>query len=146
MCRGWIVGEGFAYRDGDDGLPGAGTASARKSCCDALCFCDTLLCVATLGTPTNDVREKEIAMAAAKSSVEKLLELAGQFITKQQGIWEHEDWEALLTKAGALGMPMDDECKRNLGNILEAGKYFFGSMPQAPAKKKAAAAKKAPKK
>ena len=85
-------------------------------------------------------------MAAAKSSVEKLLVLAGQFITKQQGIWEHEDWEALLTKAGALGMPMDDECKRNLGNILDAGKYFFASIPQPPAKKKTTDTKKAPKK
>ncbi len=76
-------------------------------------------------------------MAAAKHTLEKLLELAGQFVSKQKGNWEHEDWEALLVKAGALGMPMDDECKRNLGNILEAGKYFYATMPQAPAKKAA---------
>ncbi len=92
------------------------------------------------------VREKEIAMAAAKNSLEKLLELAGQFVTKQKGTWEHENWEALLTKAGALGMPTDDESKRNLGNILEAGKYFYANMPQPAAKKSAAAPKKPPRK
>ncbi|HOF39671.1 MAG TPA: hypothetical protein PLD73_06325 [Candidatus Hydrogenedentes bacterium] len=85
-------------------------------------------------------------MAAAKAGVEKLLALAGQFIATQKGVWEHEDWEAFLAKAGALGMPMDDECKRNLGNILEAGKFFYGILPSTPAPKKAPAAKKAPKK
>ena len=82
-------------------------------------------------------------MAAAKSSVQKLLDLAGQFITKQKGNWEHEDWEALLTKVEALGVPVDDECKRNLGNILEGGKYFYNAMPQAAPKKKAAPRKRA---
>ncbi|MGI6461361.1 MAG: hypothetical protein ACOX5J_14955 [Candidatus Hydrogenedentales bacterium] len=85
-------------------------------------------------------------MAAAKVGVERLLALAGQFIAKQKGVWEHEDWEAFLAKAGALGMPMDDECKRNLGNILEAGKFFYEILPSAPTRKKAAAGKKASKK
>jgi hypothetical protein len=91
------------------------------------------------------VCEKEIAMPAAKNSVQKLLELAGQFITKQKGNWEHEDWEALLTKVEALGVPSDDECKRNLGNILEGGKYFYYAMPQPPSKRKAASKKTAAK-
>ncbi|MFO7974159.1 MAG: hypothetical protein R6V12_05950 [Candidatus Hydrogenedentota bacterium] len=74
-------------------------------------------------------------MAAAKSSVQKLLDLAGQFITKQKGDWGHEEWEGLLAKAEALGVPVDDESKRNLGNILEAGKYFYTTMPKSAAKK-----------
>lgn len=84
-------------------------------------------------------------MAAAKSPVEKLLDLAGQFITKQNGDWDHAAWEAFLAKAEALGVPVDDESKRNLGNILEGGKYFYTTMPQKPAKKKAAPRKRAPK-
>ncbi|MEA3364896.1 MAG: hypothetical protein U9Q79_04570 [Candidatus Hydrogenedentes bacterium] len=84
-------------------------------------------------------------MAAAKSSVQKLLDLAGQFIAKQKGNWDHGEWEAFLTKAEALGVPVDDDGKRNLGNILEAGKYFYTTMPKPAAKKRAAARKRAPK-
>jgi hypothetical protein len=84
---------------------------------------------------------KEKYMPAAKSPVQKLLELAGQFVTKQKGVWDHDDWEAFLTKAGSLGVPVDDESKRNLGNILEAAKYFHATMPPPP-KKKAASRKK----
>ncbi len=83
-------------------------------------------------------------MAAAKEPVEKLLELAGQFIAKQKGNWDHADWEAFLNKVGTLGVPTDDESKRNLGNILEAGKFFYASMPKAAPKKKTAAKKKPP--
>ena len=72
-------------------------------------------------------------MAAAKNMLEKLLDLAGEFVTEQKGAWEHDDWEAFLAKATKTGVEMDDESKRNLGNILEASKYFYQMMPPAPA-------------
>jgi hypothetical protein len=81
-------------------------------------------------------------MPPAKSALNKLLDLAAAFVTQQKGVWNHEDWEALLGKAEKLGFAVDDEGKRNLGNVLEASKYFYGVMPAPPAKKKAAPRKK----
>lgn len=67
---------------------------------------------------------------AKKHSLQELLDLAGKFVTEQQGQWDHDAWEALLVKAEALGLELADENKRNLGNILEAAKYFYFCMPE----------------
>lgn len=87
-------------------------------------------------------------MALSKNALQKVLELAGSFVTTQRGSWEHADWETLLNKIAAQGIEVTDETKRNLGNILEASKYFYALSSSSPAKKKAAtkkpAAKKAP--
>lgn len=82
-------------------------------------------------------------MAAAKNPLRKLLDLAGDFVASQDGVWTHEDWEQLLARVGGVGYHLEeDEGKRNLGNILEALKYFYYQTPapvSAPkAKKKAA--------
>lgn len=81
-------------------------------------------------------------MATAKTPLQKVLDMAGQFVVTQNGCWEHEDWEALLTKVAATGIQMDDEGKRNLGNILEAAKYYLSVTPKAAPKKAAARPKK----
>ena len=81
---------------------------------------------------------------ATKSTLESLLDLAGKFVVTQNGEWEHEDWEALLSKAAAMGIVLNDEFKRNLGNILESCKYFHAVCPPASAKK-ATATKAKPK-
>ena len=81
-------------------------------------------------------------MAAAKNGLGKLLDLAGSFVTKQRGTWDHEAWEDLLDKVAKLGFELNDENKRNLGNILEASRHFYSNMPAQP-KKKAATKKKA---
>ncbi|NIA15908.1 MAG: hypothetical protein GWP08_17740, partial [Nitrospiraceae bacterium] len=80
---------------------------------------------------------------ATKSTLESLLDLAGKFVIAQKGEWEHADWEALLSKAAAMGIVLNDEFKRNLGNILESCKYFYVVCPTAPAKKAAARKAKA---
>ncbi len=87
---------------------------------------------------------------ADKTTLETLLELAGKFVVAQKGQWEHEQWEALLAKVAGLGIVVDDESKRNLGNILESCKYFYGSSctckpKKVAAKKPAAKAKAKPK-
>ena len=64
-------------------------------------------------------------MPAAKNSLQKVLDLAGKFVTKQEGEWNHEEWETLLPKVTKMGFEMDDETKRHLGNILEASKHFY---------------------
>lgn len=84
-------------------------------------------------------------MAAAKSNLQKLLDLIGDFVVKQNGCWEHDEWETLVAKAHKLGVTLDDEGKRNLGNMLEAAKHFYHLAPP-PAKKKTAAKKTTAKK
>ncbi|HOZ46533.1 MAG TPA: hypothetical protein PLO37_06125 [Candidatus Hydrogenedentes bacterium] len=83
---------------------------------------------------------------AAKNTIEGLLALAGKFVTDQNGAWEHEDWEHFLEEVAKLGFDLTDENKRNLGNILEACKFFYHCLPacgptakKAPAKRKAKA-------
>lgn len=85
-------------------------------------------------------------MPAAKDGYTQVLDLVGKFVTKQKGTWNHEDWENLLASVEKLGYSMDDETKRNLGNVLESSKYFYLSMPKAASKKKASAKKAATKK
>lgn len=81
---------------------------------------------------------------ASKHTLHEVLELAGKFVTEQQGQWDHDAWEALLPKMAALGLELSDENKRNLGNILEGAKFFFFSLP-AEAPKAPAAPKAKPK-
>jgi len=93
-------------------------------------------------------------MAAKKNEVQKILEVVGDFVTKQGGAWEHADWESFLKKADKIGISMDDEGKRHLGNLLEAAKLLYhkaGITPEpksakakAKAKAKAAAAQDKP--
>jgi len=84
---------------------------------------------------------------AAKTLLEKLFAVSGQFIVKQKGNWNHSDWERFLEAIVGLGVTGDgisDEDKRNLGNMLEAGKHFYNRSPAAskrPVSRKRTAAK-----
>lgn len=88
---------------------------------------------------------------ATTTPISNLTSLVEQFVAAHQGEWNHDDWELLLADAAKLGYPFDqDECKRNLGNVLEGLKYFYlkaadGAAPAAPApaKKRAPGKKKA---
>ncbi len=83
----------------------------------------------------------------ATHTVHALLAEAGKFVVSQKGVWNHDDWERLLAQVEKMNLKLTDECKRNLGNILEAAKYFYLKLPlpaeapakKAPAKKKAKA-------
>lgn len=85
-------------------------------------------------------------MAPSKNALQKVLEAAGSFVIAQKGSWDHGEWESFLNKIAAQGVAVTDETKRNLGNILEASKYFYGLPVVSPAKKKASPKKSAPKK
>lgn len=80
---------------------------------------------------------------ASKTVLQSLLDIAGQFVVDQKNDWDHDDWEALLTKVAAKGIIINDESKRHLGNILESCKYVYGVGGAEPLKKKAAATRKA---
>jgi len=88
-------------------------------------------------------------MPPAKSAVQKVLEEAGKFVSTHNGEWEHSDWEGFLAQVQKFGFELNDENKRNVGNILEASKALYCGMPSTLPKKKAApkkTAKKAAKK
>ncbi len=72
---------------------------------------------------------------ATHPTLQKILETAGKFVADQKGDWDHDAWEKLLAKMDKLGLVMDDEAKRNLGNILEASRQFYLALP-APARKR----------
>jgi hypothetical protein len=79
-----------------------------------------------------------------KSGLQNLLEIVQKFVVKQKGAWEHDDWEALVAHVTKAGVCLDDdEGKRNLGNILEACKFFYFALPADVEKKKPAPKKKA---
>lgn len=83
---------------------------------------------------------------AAQSPLRKVLDLAEKFVASRKGEWNHTDWEQLLDDARKLGYPCDDdECRRNLGNILESCKYFYAYTPAGAAahSRKPAARKRA---
>ncbi|MBN2308216.1 MAG: hypothetical protein JXR94_04550 [Candidatus Hydrogenedentes bacterium] len=77
-------------------------------------------------------------MATAKNAMQKLLDLAGRFVTAHQAAWNHADWEEFVGQALALGFKDDDETRRNLGNALEASKFLYQRMPARPPAKRAA--------
>ncbi len=79
-------------------------------------------------------------MAEARTVLQKVMEHAVQFVVAQKGAWDHDAWEKFAERVAKLGTAMDDEGKRNLGNILEGCKFFYHSAPP-PAKKKPLAKK-----
>jgi hypothetical protein len=70
---------------------------------------------------------------AAKTLLQRVLDLAGQFVIQQKGQWDHVQWEGFLEKAAALGIGLTDETKRSLGNILESCRCFYSGETLAPA-------------
>ena len=78
---------------------------------------------------------------ATKHKLQQLTEKATAFVIEQNGVWDHQAWEALVEDLSSPGLQFTDECKRNLGNLLEAAKYFYQTMPAEPPKKAAAKAK-----
>lgn len=83
---------------------------------------------------------------ATKPAVNKVYELAATFLDEHDGAWDHEAWESLVSEVASLGLEPNDELRRNLGNILEASKYFLTQMPaKAPKTKTKPRAKAKPK-
>ena len=58
----------------------------------------------------------------------KVITLAGKFVMKNKGTWEHEEWLGFAEEAAGLGFELNDENKRNLGNLLEASKMLYHNM------------------
>lgn len=55
----------------------------------------------------------------------KLLETASEFVEKQQGWWEHPDWEGFLQTLSGDGFQVSKEVEPPIGNILEIFKQYY---------------------
>ncbi|NUM53113.1 MAG: hypothetical protein HUU46_05665 [Candidatus Hydrogenedentes bacterium] len=82
-----------------------------------------------------------MAKRTSKNPVQEMLGMAGDFVVKQKGKWEHKDWEAFVEKVQKAGVDLSDELKKSLGHILEATKRFYGDVSSIPDKKPAKKAK-----
>jgi hypothetical protein len=86
---------------------------------------------------------------APKNMTQKVLDLAGKFVTAQDGKWNHAEWEDFLSEIAALGVVLNDESRRNLGNLLETSKFLHhlkeAPKPKGKAKPAKAKAKSKPK-
>ncbi len=88
----------------------------------------------------------------AKTNLEVILERSAKFVVERKGQWDHQGWESFLESLSELGLSMDDDTKRHLGNILESCKHLYenGGRHQtanaAKAKPKAKSKAAAPKK
>jgi hypothetical protein len=71
-----------------------------------------------------------------KNSARDLLELAGKFVEKREGVWDHAQWEKLVQKAADLGFEMNEEAQQGLGELLEIANYFRTHAPEKPEKQK----------
>lgn len=79
------------------------------------------------------------------SAVSRLIAMTEAFLVEHKGQWTHEDWEAFAAEVGGLGYACErDECRRNLGNILEGLKYFYHLAPEPAAPSSETVKTKAP--
>lgn len=79
---------------------------------------------------------------ADKKALHRLLNIAADFVTRQEGQWNHGEWEDFLQKVSALGLEINDDTKRYLGNILEASKNLYPMAACLPSAEKAPAKRK----
>ncbi len=76
---------------------------------------------------------------ATQISVSQVFDEITDFLAVHGDDWDHAAWEALVASMANQGLEPSDEMRRNLGNILEASKFFLGQMPAKPAKAKSRA-------
>lgn len=55
----------------------------------------------------------------------KLLETASEFVERQQGSWEHPDWEGFLETLSGDGFQVSREVEPPIGSILEIFKEYY---------------------
>jgi predicted flap endonuclease-1-like 5' DNA nuclease len=55
---------------------------------------------------------------------DELARLASEFVTQQQGMWDHSAWLDFLARAQGGGIEMSADMQANLGGLLEAMKEY----------------------
>lgn len=78
---------------------------------------------------------------AVTHNLQEMAGLLGDFVVKQRGVWEHEQWETLCAKVSALGVELDEDLHARLGILLENMRVFYFCMPARPRRKTKAKSK-----
>ena len=56
---------------------------------------------------------------------DEIVRLAGDFVTKQKGAWDHAAWLGFLSTLQKKGFDLTDEMQAYVGQLLEAMKRFY---------------------
>ena len=65
-------------------------------------------------------------MAKMKTGTfDEIVRLAGDFVTKQKGVWDHTAWLGFLSTLQKKGFDVSDEMQAYVGQLLEAMKRFY---------------------
>ncbi len=56
-----------------------------------------------------------------------LIGLAGKFVEKQKGIWDHTAWLEFLSEVQKKGFEISDSAKDYLGSVLDSMKMVYGA-------------------
>ncbi len=78
---------------------------------------------------------------ATTHNLQQMTKLLGDFVVKNHGAWNHDQWEALCENVTALGVDMDGSLEEHLGLLLEHLRVFYFCMPLTPQRKTKAKAK-----
>ncbi len=54
-----------------------------------------------------------------------IVKLAGDFVTHQQGNWDHAEWLGFLSTLQKKGFELSEEAQGHVGQVLEATKSFY---------------------
>jgi hypothetical protein len=68
-------------------------------------------------------------MATAKTAtLEELTKLASDFVTAQQGMWDHAAWMDFLSRVQQQGVEISEDMQAKLGDLLEATKGYHAAV------------------
>ena len=59
------------------------------------------------------------------TSLDEFVKLAGDFVTKQKGRWDHKAWLDFLASLQKQGLDYSDDVQKYVGQVLEAMKRFY---------------------
>ncbi len=59
------------------------------------------------------------------TSFDGIVKLAGDFVTRQEGKWDHAEWLGFLSTLQKKGFELSEEAQGHVGQVLEATKSFY---------------------
>lgn len=59
------------------------------------------------------------------ATLDEIVRLAGDFVTRKEGTWDHADWLGFLTTLQQKGIDLSEEMQAYVGQLLEAIKRFY---------------------
>ena len=63
-----------------------------------------------------------------KTTLDELVQLAGDFVVEQRGVWDHATWMDFVSRVESLGINISEEMETYLGELVEAIRKFHTSI------------------